>query len=133
MYLPDSQKDSSLMVGYIFSTYKTRASVSSQLAETNTVNKSQRSPIICTAVTWPSPRPQFHMRRPPGAFGSSRLICFSPQTPGQGANSGTGTNPPQLETGGPALFILAMFVYPATGAARCFHSCSYFMCCFRGN
>lgn len=67
------------------------------------------------------------MHRPLGAFGISRLICFSPQTPGQGANSGTGTNPPQLETGGPTLFILGMFVYPATGAARCF-TCAFTLC-----
>lgn len=70
------------------------------------------------AVTQPTLRPlQYAMH--PGSASNQQAIAQLCQTPGQRAKSGAGPNKPQLETGGPAPFILVMFIYPVTGAACC--------------
>lgn len=63
----------------------------------------------------------------PGSSSNQRAIALPCQTPGQGAKSGTGPSTPQLETGGPAPFILVLFIYPVTGAARSF-ACAFTSC-----
>lgn len=55
----------------------------------------------------------------PGSTSNQQAIARLCQTPGRRAKSGAGPNKPQLETGGPAPFILVMFIYPVTGAACC--------------
>ena len=63
----------------------------------------------------------------PGSSSNQQAIAFLCRAPGRGAKSGTGPSTPQLETGGPAPFILVLFIYPATGAARWF-TCAFTPC-----